>query len=196
MFDTVDTDPAETYRAMEKLLSTGKVKAIGLCNFNQRRLEDLLSKTTVVPAVLQNEAHPWLQQRGLVDFCRSRGIVVQAYSPLGNNTAGLPRTVDDPAVQALAAEAGMDAGQMLYSWAVQRGTAVLPKSVTPHRIESNRQVRELPSQIFEGLNSLERHERLHYMKHWGVDIFNELGEEEAKRLGREAGPSNLQKFTV
>jgi len=84
---------------------------------------------------------------------------------------------------------------MLYSWAVQRGTAVLPKSVTPSRIESNRLLKELPAPLFAALNALERHQRMHYQKHWGYDIYLELGEEESKRFGKEAGPSNLQKFT-
>ncbi|KAL1866119.1 hypothetical protein VTK73DRAFT_4886 [Phialemonium thermophilum] len=179
---------------MEKLLDTGKVRAIGVCNFNIKKLEDLLSKTKVVPAVNQIEAHPYLQQRDLLEFCRAKGILVEAYSPLGNNQVNLPRTVDDPEVQALARDIGLDAGQMLYSWGVQRGTVVLPKSVTPSRIESNLKVKELPAEVFEKLNGLERHKRFNACYHWGADIFDEIGEEEAKKRGREAGPTNLQKF--
>ena len=181
---------------MEALLSTGKVRAIGVCNFSQPRLADLLAKTTVVPAANQIEAHPYLQQPELLDFCRSRGIVVQAYSPLGNNQLGVPKTVDDPAVQALAAELGLDAGQLLYSWGIQRGTVVLPKSVTPSRIENNLRVREIPQAAFDRLNALERHRRFNVQALWGFDIFGELGQDEVTRIAREAGPENLKKFTV
>ncbi|KAH8891567.1 Aldo/keto reductase [Thozetella sp. PMI_491] len=196
VFELADIDPAVTYKAMEALLSTGKVRAIGVCNFNERRLADLLSKTTVIPAVNQIEAHPYLQQPQLLEFCSSKNILVQAYSPLGNNQVGLPKVVDDPVVQDLAKGLGVDAGQLLYSWGLQRGTVVLPKSVTPSRIESNLQVKEIPSEVFEKLNALERHKRFNGCAHWGFDIFEELGQEEVTRIAREAGPENLKKFTV
>lgn len=181
---------------MEKLLDTGKVRAIGVCNFNKNKLEDLLSKIKVVPAVNQIEAHPYLQQPALVEFCKSKGILIEAYSPLGNNQLNVPRTVDDPKVQELAKKIGLDAGQVLYSWGVQRGTVVLPKSVTPSRIESNRQVKELPQDIFDTLTALEQHKRFNTQAHWGSDIFEELGDDTVKKIARDAGPEHLKKFTV
>jgi L-glyceraldehyde reductase len=90
----------------------------------------------------------------------------------------------------------MDIGQVLYSWGVQRGTVVLPKSVTPSRIKSNLQVKELPSDAFEQLNALERKKRYNWQTRWGFDIFQELGEDEVKRVARETGPENLEKFGV
>ena len=182
---------------MERIMcETGKVKAIGVCNFNKRRLEDLLKKTSILPAVNQIEAHPYLQQPKLKKLCESRGILIEAYSPLGNNQQNLPKAVDDPAVRKLAGEVGMDSGQMLYSWAVQRGTIVLPKSVTPSRIESNLQVKELPKEAYEALNEMERHLRFNVCKHWGADIFDEFGENAAQKNGFEAAESNKAKFTV
>ena len=179
---------------MEKLLDTGKAKAIGVCNFNVRRLEDLMSKTTVVPAVNQIELHPYLQSPEVIDFCKARGIVVEAYSPLGNNQMGLQKAVDDPVVQKLATETGRDAGSLLYSWGIQRGTVVLPKSVTPWRIESNLKVAEIDESVVHKINSLEKPQRFGAQAHWGFDFFDEFGEDEIKQLAREAGPSNLQKF--
>lgn len=179
---------------MEKLLDTGKVKAIGVSNFTVNKLEDLLSKTTVVPAVNQIEAHPYLQQPKLLDYCKSKGIQVAAYSPLGNNQTGEARTVDDPLVAELGKELGLDIGQVLYSWGVQRGTVVLPKSVTPSRIESNLKVSELPKEALEKLNHLERNKRYNWQSRWGYDIFEELGDAEVKKIARETGPENLQKF--
>jgi L-glyceraldehyde reductase len=194
-FDVVDIDPADTYRAMEKLLDTGKVRAIGVSNFTKQRLEDLLQKTTVVPAVNQVEAHPYLQQPELVAFCQAKGIQIVAYSPLGNNQTGEPRTVDDAVVQQLAQETGFDGGQLLASWGIQRGIVVLPKSVTPSRIRSNLQVRKLSDEVFSRLTALERHKRFNTQTRWGVDIFQEIGDEEARRFGQSCAAENKKKFT-
>jgi diketogulonate reductase-like aldo/keto reductase len=185
-----------TYKAMEKLLSTGKAKAIGVSNFNIRRLEDLLSKISVVPAVNQIEAHPYLQQPDLLRFCQDKHIIVEAYSPLGNNQTGEPRTVDDKIVHEVAKDLDMDPGVVLGSWGVQRGTVVLPKSVTPSRIASNLKVKELPADQLKRLNDLERHKRFNFPARWGHDIFEEAGEEKVKAAAKEAGPENKTKFTV
>ncbi|KAG9255756.1 NADP-dependent oxidoreductase domain-containing protein [Emericellopsis atlantica] len=196
IFALEDIDPAVAYGAMEKLLDSGKVKAIGVSNFTANKLDDLLRKTKVVPAVNQIEAHPYLQQPQLLKHCQDKSILVEAYSPLGNNQTGEPRTVDDPLVAELAQELGLDIGQVLYSWGVQRGTVVLPKSVTASRIETNRQIRELPKDAFDKLNALERNKRFNWQTRWGYDIFEELGEEYVKRVAREAGEENKTKFTV
>lgn len=191
-----EIDYVDTWKAMEKLLATGKVKAIGVSNFNIRRLEDLLKRSSVVPAVNQIEAHPYLQQKELFDFCKAHGILIEAYSPLGNNTTGEPRVVDDPVVHEIAKSLGMDPGSVLVSWGVQRGTVVLPKSVTPSRIASNLKIRKLPEEAFERLNGLERHKRFNFPAHWGYDIFDEFGQEAVTAAALKAGPENLKKFTV
>ncbi|KAH8712028.1 GCY protein [Phaeosphaeriaceae sp. PMI808] len=196
VFDLVNIDPATTYKAMEKLLSTGKVRAIGVSNFTINRLTDLLSKTDVVPAVNQVEAHPYLQQPELFDFCKSKNILIEAYSPLGNNQTGEPRTVDDKLVGVLGQRLGMDGGQILATWGIQRGTVVLPKSVTPSRIESNLQVKELPKDAFEELNALEKHKRFNVQSRWGFDIFGELGDEKVTKIAEDCAEENKQKFTV
>jgi len=181
---------------MEALLSTGKVKAIGVSNFNIRRLEDLLSKTDVVPACNQVEAHPYLTQPDLLEFCQKKGIILEAYSPLGNNQTGEPRTVDDALVHEVAKSLGMDPGVVLGSWGVQRGTVVLPKSVTPSRIASNLHVKHLPDEVFTKLNSLERHKRFNFPARWGYDIFDEAGKAAVKKAAEDAGEENKTKFTV
>jgi L-glyceraldehyde reductase len=181
---------------MEKLLDTGKVKAIGVSNFTKPRLEDLMQKTTVIPAVNQIEAHPYLQQPDLFSFCQSNGIQLVAYSPLGNNQTGEPRAVDDAVVQQLSSETGIDGGQLLASWGIQRGTVVLPKSVTPSRIRSNLRVRKLSDDVFGKLTALERHKRFNTQERWGVDIFQEVGDEKARQIGASYAAENKQKFTV
>lgn len=196
VFELADIDYVDTYAAMEKLLATGKTKAIGVCNFTVNKLQDLLSKTKVVPAVNQIEAHPYLQQPALVEFCKSKNILIEAYSPLGNNQTGEPKVIDDAKVKDLSASTGLDTAQLVLSWAVQRGTVALSKSVTPSRIESNLKVQELSPETYAAINALERHKRFNVQARWGYDIFEELGDETVKRIAKEAGPENLQKFNV
>ena len=179
---------------MEKLLDTGKVKAIGVSNFTVNKLERLLSKTKIVPAVNQIEAHPWLQQPALFEYCKSKNILIEAYSPLGNNQTGEPKVIDDPLVKELATTVGLDAAQLVLSWGVQRGTVVLSKSVTPSRIESNFKVKELPTEVFEKLNAQERHKRMNVLAKWGYDIFEELGQEAVDKIAEAAIPDNLARF--
>jgi diketogulonate reductase-like aldo/keto reductase len=181
---------------MEKLLATKKVCAFGVCNINERRLDEMLTTATVVPAVNQIEAHPYLQQPQLLDYCKEKGILVQAYSPLGKNQTDEPRVVDDLVVQTLAAQTGIDAGHLLHSWGLQRGTNVLPKSVTPARIASNLQVRRLPDDVVAALDALEWHKRFNTSAHWGADIFDEIGEDKFRQIARDDRPENLTKFTV
>ncbi|TKA82450.1 hypothetical protein B0A49_00049 [Cryomyces minteri] len=196
VFELADIDPAVTYQAMEKLLTTGKVRAIGVSNFNERRLKDLMSKTSVVPAVNQLEAHPYLQQPALFSFCCEHGIQLCAYSPLGNNQTGEPRTVDDARVKKIARRLGVDGGQVLASWGIQRGHVVLPKSVTPSRIASNLRVEKLPQDAFDELNALERHKRFNFPMRWGFDIFDEAGDETVEKAAEAAGEENKTKFVV
>jgi L-glyceraldehyde reductase len=128
---------AETWAAMEKLLDTGKVKAIGVSNFPISTLEKLLETAKVVPAVNQVELHPYLPQDDLLEYSNKHNIHLTAYSPLGNNSAGAPRVMDDELVVQIANKLNKTPAQVLISWAAQRGTSVIPKSVTPSRIESN-----------------------------------------------------------
>ncbi|RVX73414.1 hypothetical protein B0A52_03056 [Exophiala mesophila] len=180
----------KTWQFMEDLLQTGKVKAIGVSNFNIRRLKKILDVCKVVPAVNQVEAHPYLQQPNLLAFCNEHGILIEAYSPLGNNVFGQPRVVDDELVHSIGKSLGMDPGQVLVSWAVQRGTIVLPKSVTKSRIISNFQDQVLPPQAFAALNGLERHKRYSFFPQWGFDTFDEFGAEKVKMVALDSGALN------
>ncbi|KAJ9635165.1 hypothetical protein H2199_008651 [Coniosporium tulheliwenetii] len=187
-----EVDVAATWEAMVKLLETGKVKSVGVSNFNIRRLTELLEKTQTVPAVNQIEAHPYLQQPDLFNFCKEHNILIEAYSPLGNNQTGEPRTVDDAKVKELAKKLGVDAGQLLASWGVQRGTVVLPKSVTEGRIKSNMQIFEIPEDVMKELDALERHKRFNFPAHWGFDIFDEAGEIKVRKAAVQWAEKNKQ----
>lgn len=194
VFALDDVPVLETWAAMEKVLASGKAKSIGVSNFNVRRLGELLAGCTVVPAVNQIEAHPYLQQPELVEYCRSKGILVEAYSPMGNNETHSPRAIDDPAIQQIAKNVGMDVGQLLVSWAVQRGTVVLPKSVTESRIKTNFEAKELPADVFAAITAMERHHRYNFPPRWGVNVFDELDMTEVEGLARQHASDNLSRF--
>lgn len=133
----------ETWQAMEELVRQGLVRAIGVANFTGPMLVDLLTYAEIKPAMNQIELHPYNAQQSLVDFCRYENIAVTAYSPLGSpgtKEPGEPVLLEDKEITAIAGNHDKSAAQVLIRWAMQRGTAVIPKSVNPDRIKSNFQV--------------------------------------------------------
>ncbi|KAL5363136.1 NADP-dependent oxidoreductase domain-containing protein [Aspergillus floccosus] len=194
LIDVIDVPIRDTWAAMEAVVRKGKVRSIGVSNFTKERIEELLQTAQIPPAVNQIEGHPYLQQRDLLHWSKEKGIVTTAYSPLGNNIYGIPRAVDDPLVIETAQSLNKTPAQVLISWAVQRGTVVLPKSVTPERIASNFEDFILPGHAFHAIHSLERHQRMNFPARLGVDIFSEVGEESAKRSAIEwAAQQSLRK---
>ncbi|KAK3298144.1 NADP-dependent oxidoreductase domain-containing protein [Chaetomium fimeti] len=130
----------DTWKQMEKLVATGKTKAIGVSNYSKRYLEELLPHATIVPAVNQIENHPALPQQEIVDLCNEKGIHIMAYSPLGST--GSPLFTAEPVV-AIAEKHGVKPAAVLLSYHLARGSTVLAKSVTPARIEENRKLVDL-----------------------------------------------------
>ncbi|KAJ6032157.1 hypothetical protein N7540_002889 [Penicillium herquei] len=124
-----------TWKSMEKLIGTGKARAIGVSNYSVEYLEKLLAEAEITPAANQIENHPSLPQQEIVDFCNQKGIHITAYSPLGST--GSPLFTAEPIV-AVAEKRGVTPASVLLSWHVARGSSVLAKSVTPARIEANR----------------------------------------------------------
>ncbi|KAL4941648.1 hypothetical protein BDV06DRAFT_235971 [Aspergillus oleicola] len=181
LIDVVNVPIKDTWATLEALVAKGKLRSIGVSNFTVEKIEELLKTAKIPPSVNQIEAHPYLQQRKLLEWSKEKGILVTGYSPLGNNIYNIPRTVDDPLIIDLAKSLNKDPAQVLISWAVQRGTAVLPKSVTPSRIQSNFEDFVLSDDAFEAVQSLERHQRMNFPARLGVDIFGEFGEESVKK---------------
>ena len=122
----------DTYRAMETLYREGKVRAIGVCNFQPAHLDRLLQTAEVVPAVNQIELHPWLQQAELRELHAALGIRTEAWSPLARGQA-----LADPVVLACAAEHGVTAAQVILRWHMQLGHIAIPKASTEARIREN-----------------------------------------------------------
>lgn len=144
----------DTYKSLEKVYkSTKKIKTIGVSNFTIPKLQALLDdkEITTVPAVNQIELHPLLPQPKLLDFMKQHGIYAEAYSPLGSADSPLFKNED---VVSIAKKLDVEPAQVLVSWAIQRGTIVLPKSVTPSRVISNLQTLTLSDEDFATLNGL------------------------------------------
>ena len=131
----------EAYRALETLLSEGKVRAIGVSNFMVEHLTVLLDRCKVVPAVNQVECQPYFAQRPVQEFDRAHGIVTQAWSPIGGITfyrdTGHTSTLDDPVIGAIARAHGKSPAQVMLRWGLQEGRSVIPKSTRPARIAEN-----------------------------------------------------------
>jgi 2,5-diketo-D-gluconate reductase A len=129
------------YRALEKLLADGKVRAIGVSNFMTDHLDRLLDETSVVPAVNQIEVHPYFRQSEVLAADAAHGILSQAWSPIGGITfyrdGSRGSTLQDPAIGRIAASHGRTPAQVMLRWHVQQGRQVSPKSVTPSRIAEN-----------------------------------------------------------
>lgn len=177
----IDVPAQDTWKAMESLVKKGKIRSIGLSNFTRERIEDLMDTAEIKPALNQLEVHPYFQQQQLLDWHKSQGIILSAYSPLGNNIYNLPRGVDDQVVIQIAEQLGKEPAQVLIQWAVQRGTVVLPKSVTPSRIKANFEDFELPKEVFEKINSLDRNHRYNFPLRLGVNVFGEHDEPTLKK---------------
>ncbi|KAF4982702.1 hypothetical protein FZEAL_1729 [Fusarium zealandicum] len=122
----------ESWRALETAQKLGKVRSIGVSNFGAAHMKSLLEKARVPPAVNQIEVHPFCQRQELVGLCRRHGIKIEAYSPLARGNK-----LQDPTIVQIAEKYGKTPAQILLNWSAARGNVVLPKSLTPRRIESN-----------------------------------------------------------
>ncbi|KQK24537.1 glyoxal reductase [Chryseobacterium aquaticum] len=122
------------WKALEELYHEGKIKSIGVCNFTVEKLEELKANSTVIPVVNQIELHPLFQQNELQVYNRENKIVTQPWSPLGNGNADLLNNSD---LKTIADNYGKTVAQVILRWHLQEGFCVIPKSVTPSRIEEN-----------------------------------------------------------
>jgi 2,5-diketo-D-gluconate reductase A len=126
----------DSYKAFEKLHADGRIRAIGVSNFEPVHLQRLIAETSVVPAVDQIELHPHLQQRAAREYHAEQGIATEAWSPLGQGKGLL----EVPAIVAIAQKHGRTPAQVVLRWHLQLGNVVIPKSVTPSRIKENIEV--------------------------------------------------------
>ncbi|KAK6335230.1 hypothetical protein TWF718_010665 [Orbilia javanica] len=124
----------QAWLGLQEIVKGGKAKAIGVSNWSKRHIEELIAneEVDIVPAVNQIEFHPWCQHKALVEYCKGKGIVVVAYSPL---TQG--RRLKDPVILDIAEKYGKTAAQVVLRWCLQKGVVIIPKSDKEERIKEN-----------------------------------------------------------
>ena len=132
-----DVDYIDTWKGMEECVALGWTKTIGLSNFNSEQITRVLSMAKIKPVCNQVECSPYLTQEKLIQFCREKEIVVVAYSPLGQGNNEL---LKEPIIQDIAWKYSKTPAQVILRWMIQRNVPVIPKSVTPSRINSNNDI--------------------------------------------------------
>mmetsp|Transcript_36930 Transcript_36930/g.48628 ORF Transcript_36930/g.48628 Transcript_36930/m.48628 type:complete len:320 (-) Transcript_36930:382-1341(-) len=149
----------ETWGVMEEMVESGLIKSIGISNFTQEQIGDILDGCRIKPVCNQIECHPFLNQAKLKQYMDSQDIKLVAYSPFGNYFPGtglMESPMENETLKALAKSRGKTCAQLILRWQLQRGNIAIPKSVTPSRIEENANIMdfELSSAEMETINVL------------------------------------------
>lgn len=147
----------DTWRAMETLYEEGKVRAIGVSNFHKQHIETLMQTCKVEPMVNQVELHPWLNQRDLHHYCQTKGIQIEAWSPLARG-----KKFGDPFMKEIAGRHGKTEAQVILRWMLQKEIVTIPKSVTVSRIQENADLFdfELSLEEVSAIDQLDTNERI------------------------------------
>jgi diketogulonate reductase-like aldo/keto reductase len=147
----------DSWAALEDIYNAGKVRAIGVSNFALRHLKLLFANCRIIPMVNQIEFHPWLQQPELIRYCKSKGILPEAWSPLMKGEVS-----KIPVLTEIGKKYGKSAFQVVLRWDFQQGIATIPKSVQPDRIKSNADIFdfELTDEEIRKINQMDRNHRI------------------------------------
>jgi diketogulonate reductase-like aldo/keto reductase len=150
----------DAYLAMEKAVADGKIRSIGLSNWYVEELEEFLPQVTVMPALIQNEIHPYYQENDVIPYIHGLGIVVQGWYPLGGrgHTAEL---LGNEVISQIADAHGKSSAQVILRWNLQKGVVVIPGSSNPDHIKENTELFdfELTEDEMEQINALDRGEK-------------------------------------
>jgi diketogulonate reductase-like aldo/keto reductase len=159
----------ETWGALERLVDAGRCRAIGLSDITLNKLVRLYDAARIKPAVIQVEAHPYLPETDLLKFSQANNIILLAFAPLGHGIR--PGPLDDPVITAIAARVGKSPAQVLLSWAVQRGTALLTTPMSAARAKENFDIDPLPADEFAQINSIQTRQRFNDVVNTGSPGF-------------------------
>ena len=154
------TGDVEAYHAMEKYVEAGRIRSLGLSNWYIEELTEFLPQVNIMPALVQNEIHPYYQEQDVVPFIQEKGIVVQCWYPLGGrgHTAEL---LGDKTITAIAEAHQVSSAQVILRWDLQRGIIVIPGSSNPDHIRENQDLFgfELTEEEMQQINALDRNEK-------------------------------------
>lgn len=158
----------ETWRAMEEIYRSGKVKAIGLCNCVEHQMDEVIENGTIKPMLLQNEFHPKLVQQNMLDYCAERNIQYEGWSPLMRG-----QILDNEILKNIAEKYQKSTAQVVLRWDLQKGVITIPKSVHENRIKQNADIFdfELTKDEVQRIDALDNNERTgahpdHFMEHF------------------------------
>ena len=154
------SNDVNAYLAMEKYVAEGKIHSLGLSNWYIEELTDFLPWVNIMPALVQNEIHPYYQEREVVPFIQEKGMVVQCWYPLGGR-GYTKELLTDETITAIAGAHGVSAAQVILRWDLQRGVVVIPGSSNPDHIRENLDLFgfELTSEEMERIAALDRGEK-------------------------------------
>ena len=154
------TDDVEAYLAMEKAVADGKIRSLGLSNWYVEELEEFIPQINIMPALVQNEIHPYYQENDVIPYIHGLGIVVQGWYPLGGRgyTAEL---LGNEVISEIAAAHGKSSAQVILRWNLQKGVVVIPGSSNPDHTQENTELFdfELTREEMERINALDRREK-------------------------------------
>ncbi|GAA5856030.1 hypothetical protein JCM8547_002947 [Rhodosporidiobolus lusitaniae] len=186
----LETSVIDTWKAVVKLLDTGKVKSVGVSNFTPELIDAITEASGVAPVVNQIERHPHLLQPELVAHHKAKNIHITGYSGFGNNSVGEPLLVEHPVVKKLAEKYNVSGGNILISWAIVGGHSIIPKSTTESRIKSNFRVVDLEKEDYEAINAIGDESKggkvkrfnvpISYSPRWPIDCFGTEAEKGAR----------------
>ena len=155
-----DRNDVKAYQAMEKFVEKGKIRSIGLSNWYVKELEEFLPQITILPALVQNEIHPYYQENDVIPYIQGLGIVVQGWYPLGGrgHTAEL---LGDEVISGIAKAYGVSSAQVILRWNLQKGVVVIPGSSNPDHIKENTEIYDftLTNAEMDRINALDRGEK-------------------------------------
>jgi len=159
----------DTWRAMESLVDHGRCRAIGLSDIGLNELLPIYESARIKPAVVQVEAHPYLPETELLEFCTKKGIVFLAFAPLGHGMK--PGLLDDPVISAIASRVGKTPAQVLLAWGIQRGTAVITTPKSAARARENFDITALPEDAMNEIDRIQTRKRLNEVVKTGAPGF-------------------------
>lgn len=154
------TNDVKAYKAMEKYVRLGKIRSIGLSNWYQEELKEFLPQVNIVPALVQNEIHPYYQENNVIPYIQSLGIVVQGWYPFGGR-GHTKELLNDEVIVKIAEAHNVSSAQVILRWNLQKGVVVIPGSSNPSHIKENTEIYhfELTKKEMEQINALDRNEK-------------------------------------
>lgn len=154
------TNDIEAYQAMEDYVDAGKIHSIGLSNWYVEELESFLDEVTIIPAVVQNEIHPYYQENDVIPYIQEKGIVVEGWYPFGGR-GHTEELLNNPVICEIAKQHNVSSAQVILRWNLQKGVIVIPGSSNPEHIQENTELYDfsLTDEEMQQINALDRNEK-------------------------------------